>query len=60
MKAEEVPHEWLKPFGAEWTLCGIVEAKTESEVKAILKNWIHKAHIEEVIDEMIEGMQRAE
>ncbi len=42
-KAEKVPHEWLKPFGAEWTLCRIVEAKTESEVKAILKNWIHKA-----------------
>ncbi len=42
-KAEKVPHEWLKPFGAEWTLRGIVEAKTESEAKAILKNWIHKA-----------------
>ncbi len=34
---------WLKPFGAEWTLRGIVQAKTESEAKAILKNWIHKA-----------------
>ncbi len=42
-KAEKVPHEWLKPFGAEWTLRGIVQAKTESEAKAILKNWIHKA-----------------
>ncbi len=42
-KAEKVLHEWLKPFGAEWTLCRIVEAKTESEAKAILKNWIHKA-----------------
>ncbi len=55
-KAKEAPHEWLKPFGAEWTLRGIVEAKTESEVKAILKNWIHKARTEEVVDEMIEGM----
>ncbi len=35
--------EWLKLFGAEWTLRGIVQAKTESEAKAILKNWIHKA-----------------
>ena len=39
----ETYHEWLKPFGAEWTLRGIVQAKTESEAKAILKNWIHKA-----------------
>ncbi len=59
-KAKEVPHEWLKPFGAEWTLRGIKEARTESEVKAILKNWIHKACVEEVIDEMIEGMRKAE
>ncbi len=59
-KAKEAPHEWLKPFRAEWTLCGIVEARTESEAKAILKNWIHKAHMEEVVDEMIEGMRKAE
>ncbi len=50
---------WLKPFGAEWTLRGIVQAKTESEAKAILKNWIHKARAEEVVDDMIEGMRRA-
>ncbi len=31
-------HEWLKPFGAEWTLRGIIQARTESEAKAILKN----------------------
>ncbi len=43
VKAEKVPHEWLKPFGVEWTLHRIQEAKTESEVKAILKNWIYKA-----------------
>ncbi len=41
-KTEKVPHEWLKPFEAEWTLRGIKEAKTESEARAILKNWIHK------------------
>ncbi len=58
-KAEKVPHEWLKPFKAEWTLCGIVQAKTESEAKAILKNWIHKARAEEVVDSMIEGMRKA-
>ncbi len=52
-------HEWLKPFGAEWTLRGIVQAKTESEAKAILKNWIHKARAEEVVDDMIEGMRKA-
>ncbi len=52
----ETYHEWLKPFGAEWTLHGIVQAKTESEAKAILKNWIHKARAEEVVDDMIEGM----
>ncbi len=39
----ETYSEWLKPFRAEWTLHGIVQAKTESEAKAILKNWIHKA-----------------
>ncbi len=39
----ETYSEWLKPFGPEWTLRGIVQAKTESEAKAILKNWIHKA-----------------
>ncbi len=59
MKAEKVPHEWMKPFGAEWTLRGIVQAKTELEAKAILKNWIHKACTEEVVDEMIEGMRKA-
>ncbi len=58
-KAEKVLHEWLKPFRAEWTLCGIVQAKTESEAKAILKNWIHKARTEEVVNEMIEGMRKA-
>ncbi len=58
-KTEKVPHEWLKPFGGEWTLCEIVEAKTELEAKAILKNWIHKTHAEEVVDEMIEGMRKA-
>ncbi len=39
-------------------LHGIVQAKMESEAKAILKNWIHKAHAEEVVDEMIEGMHK--
>ncbi len=58
-KAEKDLHEWLKPFGAKWTLCGIVQAKTESEAKAILKNWIHKARVEEVVDNMIKGMHRA-
>ncbi len=55
----ETYSEWLKPFGAEWTLRGIVQAKTESEAKAILKNWIHKARAEEVMDSMIKGMQKA-
>ncbi len=58
-KAERVPHEWLKLFRAEWTLHGIMEVKTESEAKAILKNWIHKAWVEEVVDEMVKGMQKA-
>ncbi len=58
-KTEKVPHEWLKPFSAEWTLCGIIEARTKSEAKAILKNWIHKTHAEEVVDKMIEGMWKA-
>ncbi len=57
-KAEKVLHEWLKPFGTEWTLHGIVQAKTELEVKVILKNWIHKVHAEEVVDEMIEEMRK--
>ncbi len=55
----ETYSKWLKPFGAEWTLRGIVQAKTESEAKAILKNWIHKARAEEVVDDMIEGMRKA-
>ncbi len=59
MKTEKVPHKWLKPFGAEWTLHGIIEARTESEAKVILKNWIHKTRAEEVVDEMIEGMRKA-
>ncbi len=58
-KTEKVPHEWLKPFGAEWTLRGIKEARTESEVRVILKNWIHKMRVEEVVDEMLEGLQGA-
>ncbi len=49
-KTEKVPSEWLKPFEAEWTLQGIQEAR------AILKNWIYKMRVEEVIDEMIEGL----
>ncbi len=55
----ETYHEWLKPFRVEWTLRSIVQAKTESEAKAILKNWIHKARAEEVVDDMIEGMRKA-
>ncbi len=43
----------------EWTLRSIVQAKTESEAKAILKNWINKARVEEVVDSMIEGMRKA-
>ncbi len=54
----ETYHEWLKPFGAEWTLRGIVQAKTESEARAILKNWIHKARAEEVVDDMIEECEK--
>ncbi len=57
-KVEKVPHKWLKLFEAEWTLCGIKEARTESEAKAILKNWIHKTRVEEVVDEMIEGLRK--
>ncbi len=58
-KAEKVPHEWLKPFGAEWSLHRIVKARMESEAKAILKNWIHKTWAEEVVNQMIKGMQKA-
>ncbi len=58
-KTEKISHEWLKLFSAEWTICGIIEARTESEAKAILKNWIHKMHVEEVVDNMIEGMRKA-
>ncbi len=58
VKAEKVSHEWLKPFGAEWTLRSIIQAKTELEAKAILKNWIHKVHAEEVVNEMIKGMHK--
>ncbi len=57
-KTEKVPHEWLKPFEAEWTLHGIKEARTESEARAILKNWIHKTRVKEVVDEMIEGLRK--
>ncbi len=58
-KAENVPQEWLKLFEAEWTLRGIVEAKTESEARVILKNWIARGQAEEVVDKMIEGLQKA-
>ncbi len=58
-KTEKVPHDWLKPFEAEWTLHRIKEARTESEARAILRNWIHKTRVEEVVDEMLEGLRRA-
>ncbi len=58
-KTEKVLHEWLKPFRAEWTLQGIKEARTESEVRAILKNWIHKTRVEEVVNKMLEGLRGA-
>ncbi len=58
-KAEKVPHEWLKPFEAEWTLRGIKEAKTESEARAVLKNWIARGWAEEVVDKMTEGLWKA-
>ncbi len=58
-KAEKVPHEWLQPFRAEWTWHGIKDARMESEAKAILKNWIHKMCVEEVVNEMLEGMWKA-
>ncbi len=56
MKTEKVPSEWLKPFEAEWTLRGIKEARTEAEARAILKNWIHRTRVEEVVDEMIKDL----
>ncbi len=59
VKTEKVPQEWLKPFEAEWTLHGIKEAKMESEARAILKNWIHKTRVEEVVDDMLEGLRKA-
>ncbi len=40
-------------------LHGIVEVRMELEVKVILKNWIHKTHAEEVVDDMIGGMWKA-
>ncbi len=58
-KTEKVPHEWLKLFEAEWALCGIKETRTESEARAILKNWIHKTRVKEVVDEMLEGLRKA-
>ncbi len=59
VKTEKVPHEWLKPFEAEWTLRRIKEAKTESEARAILLNWIHKTRVEEVVDNLLEGLRKA-
>ncbi len=56
VKTEKVPSNWLKPFEAEWTLRGIKEARTESEARAILKNWIHKTRVEEVVNDMLEGL----
>ncbi len=60
VKTEKVPSEWLKPFSAEWTLHRIVKACTESEAKVILKNWIHKMQVKEVVDELIEGMKKVD
>ena len=59
VKTEKVPHKWLKPFEAEWMLHEIKEARTESEARAVLKNWIHKMQVEEVVDEMLEGLRKA-
>ncbi len=33
--------------------------KRESEAKAILKNWIHKTRVEEVVDDLLEGLRKA-
>ncbi len=60
VKTEKVPSEWLKPFSAKWMLCRIAEACTESEAKAILKNWIYKTWVEEVVDKLVEGMRRVD
>ncbi len=60
VKTEKVPPKWLKLFGAKWTLHGIKEARTELEAKAIQKNWIHKAWVEEVVNGMIKGFQCSE
>ncbi len=33
-------------------------ARTELEARAILKNWIHKTRVKEVVDEMLEGLRK--
>ncbi|SJL08820.1 uncharacterized protein ARMOST_12191 [Armillaria ostoyae] len=54
------PQEWLKPFETEWTWRAIKDAKDESSARAILLNWIHKTRVEEVVDNLLEGLRSSE
>ncbi|SJL04863.1 uncharacterized protein ARMOST_08234 [Armillaria ostoyae] len=54
------PQEWLKPFETEWTWRAIKNAKDKSSAQAILLNWIHKTRVEEVIDNLLEGLHSSE
>lgn len=37
VKAEKIPHQWLKPFQTEWTW-RVVKGEEDSRAKAILSN----------------------
>ncbi|SJL13670.1 uncharacterized protein ARMOST_17118 [Armillaria ostoyae] len=54
------PKEWLKPFETEWTWRAIKDAKNESSTRTILLNWIHKTRVEEVVDNLLEGLRSSE
>ncbi|SJL14246.1 uncharacterized protein ARMOST_17702 [Armillaria ostoyae] len=54
------PQEWLKPFETEWTWRAIKDAKSESAARTILLNWIHKTRVEEVVDNLLEGLRSSE
>ncbi|SJL13410.1 uncharacterized protein ARMOST_16853 [Armillaria ostoyae] len=54
------PQEWLKPFETEWTWRAIKDARDESAARAILLNWIHKTRVEEVVDNLLEGLHSSE
>ena len=58
--SKETRFKWLKLFETEWTWRAIRDTKDESAARSVLLNWIHKTRAEEVVDNLLDGLRRAE